>query len=276
MPRSRHSREDRVTVRSGYVSQDNNPVDHRGGPESHSGRINHARMNQRADPDTLLPSLDPRSRSLHIRNDMLFSSTASDLSEIPSRDDLPRSEPSQEYERRTRGYNPGYFGERVSKFSSSPQLGGLDRDYRDEGDWPHDSPIKIDYNGYKQDGKRGHRQAESYESDEKEWEKSKGSTAYLPPHLRDEDSFDQRQGLAAAQASRTYQTASEKRNDHNNDYIGHWPRKQRDGHKKAVDTARKRSIAYGDRSQRHRDSRDDRWRENWQTDLDKFYPEDDY
>lgn len=73
--------------------------------------------------------------------------------------------------------------------------------------------------------------------------------------LRDEDSFDQRQGLAAAQASRTYQTASEKRNDHNNDYIGHWPRKQRDGHKKAVDTARKRSIAYGDRSQRHRDVR---------------------
>ena len=73
--------------------------------------------------------------------------------------------------------------------------------------------------------------------------------------LRDEDSFDQRQSSAAAQASRTYPTVSEKRNDHNNDYIGHWPRKQRDGHKEAVDFARKRSIAYGDKSQRHRDVR---------------------
>lgn len=130
MPRSGYSRDDRVTVRSGYVPQDNNPVDHRGGPESHSGRTNHARMNQRAGPDTFLPSFDPRSCSLHIRNDELFSSTASDLSEIPSRDDLHRSEPSQEYERTTRGYNPGYFGERVSNFSSSPQFGGLDRGYR--------------------------------------------------------------------------------------------------------------------------------------------------
>lgn len=130
MPRSGYSRQDPVAIRSGYVSHDNNPVDRRGGPESHSGRMNHTRMNTRASPDTFLPSFDPRSRRLHIPNDELYSSTAPGLSEIPSRDDLHRSEPSQEYERRTRGYNPGHFGERVATFGSSPQLGGLDRGYR--------------------------------------------------------------------------------------------------------------------------------------------------
>lgn len=130
MPRSGYLREDQVVGRSGYVSHDNNPVDRRGGPESHSTRINHARMNERASPDTFLPSSDPRSRGLHIRRDQLYSSTASDLSEIKPRDDLYRSEPSQEYERRTRGYNPNFFGELGSNFSSSPQLGGLDHGYR--------------------------------------------------------------------------------------------------------------------------------------------------
>ena len=131
MPRSGYSREDPVALRSGYVSHDNNPVDHRGGPESHSGRVNHTRMNERASPDTFLPSRDPRSRrGLHVPRDQLYSSTASDLSQMPSRDDLHISEPSQEYERRTRGYNPGHFGERVPTFGSSPQLGGLDHGYR--------------------------------------------------------------------------------------------------------------------------------------------------
>ena len=130
MPRSGYSRENQVVKRSAYVSQDNNPVDRRGGPKSQSGRINHARMNERASPDTFLPSFNPRSRGLHISQRQLYSSTASDLSEIPPRDDLYRSEPSQEYERSTRGYNPGYFGEHVSSFGSSPQLGGLDRGYR--------------------------------------------------------------------------------------------------------------------------------------------------
>lgn len=129
MPRSGYSREDPVALRSGCVSHNNN-VDHRGGPESHSGRVNHTRMNERARPDTFLPSLDPRSRGLHVLRGQLHSSTASDLSQIPSRDDLHRSEPSEEYERRTRGYNPGYFGERVPNFGSSPQLAGLDRGYR--------------------------------------------------------------------------------------------------------------------------------------------------
>ncbi len=130
MPRSGYSRKDPVAIRSGYVSHKNDPVDHRGGPESHSGRLNHARMNERASPDAFLPSLDPRSRGLHVPPGQLFSSTASDLSQIPSRDDLFRNEPSQEYERRTRGYNPGHFGERVPSFGSSPQLGGLDHGYR--------------------------------------------------------------------------------------------------------------------------------------------------
>lgn len=88
MPRSGYSREDRVVRRSGYVSQDNNPVDRRGGPESHSGRINHTRMNERASPDTFLPSLNPRSCGPHIPHRQLYSSTASDLSKIAPRDDL--------------------------------------------------------------------------------------------------------------------------------------------------------------------------------------------
>ena len=129
MPRSGYSRQDPVAKRSGYVSYDNDPVDHRGGPEAHSGRLNHARMDAHASPATFLPSLDPRSRH-HIREDRLFSSTARDLSGVPRRDDLYRNEPSQEYERRTRGYNPGYYGERVASFGSSPQLGALDHGYR--------------------------------------------------------------------------------------------------------------------------------------------------
>ena len=55
MPRSGYSREDPVAIRSGYVAHNNEPVDHRGGPESHSGRLNHARMNERASPDTFRP-----------------------------------------------------------------------------------------------------------------------------------------------------------------------------------------------------------------------------
>ena len=130
MPRSGYSRRDPIAIRSGYVSHDNNPVDRRGGPESHSGRINHARMNDLASPDPSIRSFNPQSRGLDNPDHRLFSSTASDLSEIPSRDDLYRSEPSQELERRSRGYNPGYFGERVSSHGSSPQLGGLDHGYR--------------------------------------------------------------------------------------------------------------------------------------------------
>ena len=130
MPRSGYSRQDPVAKRSGYVSYDNDPVDHRGGPESHSGRLNHTRMNAYASPSTFLPSLDPLSPRPHIRDDQLFSSTAAELSRIQPRDDLHRNEPSQEYERRTRGYNPGYFGERVASFGSSPQLRAQDRGYR--------------------------------------------------------------------------------------------------------------------------------------------------
>ena len=129
MPRSGYSREDPVARRSGYVSYDNNPVDRRGGQESHSGRLNLARMNEHASPDKFLPFLDPRSRHRHEPRDRLFSSTATDLTDIPSRDDLYRSEPSQEFERRTRGYNPGHFGERLPSHGSSPQLGGLDHGY---------------------------------------------------------------------------------------------------------------------------------------------------
>lgn len=61
--------------------------------ESHSGRFNHARMNERASPETFLRSFDPRSPGLHIPDDELYSSTASDLSEILSRVDLLETSP---------------------------------------------------------------------------------------------------------------------------------------------------------------------------------------
>lgn len=73
--------------------------------------------------------------------------------------------------------------------------------------------------------------------------------------LRNEDQFDQRQILAAAEASRSYRSTSEKRNDHNYDYIGHWPRARREGHIEGVTFAQERSVKYGNESQRHRDVR---------------------
>ena len=70
--------------------------------------------------------------------------------------------------------------------------------------------------------------------------------------LRDEDIFDQRQSLRAAEASRFFQSASEKRDDHNDDYIGHWPREKRDGHEDAVKWARDNSVRWENESRKHR------------------------
>ena len=192
MPRSGYSREDRVATRSGYVAHNHDPVDHRGGAESFSGRINLARMNERASPDTFPSSRDPQSRGLHVPPDRLYSSAADNLSGAPPRDDLYRSEPSQEYERRTRGYNPGFYGERVPIFGSSPQLSGLDHGYggkiissssrtclsltfdahSDEGHWPRDTPIERDRRDYKRDELRGDVKAGMYKLDEEEWNES--------------------------------------------------------------------------------------------------------
>lgn len=44
-----------VAIRPGYISSDNNPVDYRARPEIHSGKVNHARMNECASPYTFLP-----------------------------------------------------------------------------------------------------------------------------------------------------------------------------------------------------------------------------
>lgn len=134
--------------------------------------------------------------------------------------------------------------------------------------------MKTDQNDYKRDEERGKIQIEEYERGQREWEKSRVSTAYLPPHvricahtwavcnanvttfqLRSEDDYDQRQSLAATAASRSYQSADEKRNDHNNKYIGHWPRGKRKGHKDAVTFAREKAVKYGKESQEHRDVR---------------------
>lgn len=73
--------------------------------------------------------------------------------------------------------------------------------------------------------------------------------------LRDEDSFDQRQSLLAADVSRSWESASQKRIDHNDNYIAHWPREKRSGHKEAVTYAQKKSVKYGREVQKHRDVR---------------------
>lgn len=75
------------------------------------------------------------------------------------------------------------------------------------------------------------------------------------PQLRNEDEFDRRQSLAATGISKSYQSVAEKRNNHNNDYIGHWPREERRGHKGAVKFAKGEADKYSDESQRHVDVR---------------------
>ena len=133
--------------------------------------------------------------------------------------------------------------------------------------------MKADYEDYKRVEERGHRQAEAYTKGEEEWERSRGSTNYLPPHvclrpqvwllqepsktniitlqLRNEDAFDQRQSKAATGVSRSWQSAAGKRNDHNNNYIGHWPREKRKTHVAAVKWARDESADFEKESQRH-------------------------
>ena len=73
--------------------------------------------------------------------------------------------------------------------------------------------------------------------------------------LRDEDGFDQRQSRLAAEASRSYQSASEKRYEHNDNYIGHWSRAKRERHEEAAVYVGDESIAYENESRKHRDVR---------------------
>ena len=294
MPRSGYSRTDPITIRPGYVSQHNDPVDRRGGPETHSGRVNHARMNERASPDTFMPSLDARSRDLHIPHDRLFSSTASDFSNLPSRDDLHRSEPSLELERRSRGYNPGYFGGRVSSYGSSPQLGGLDHGYRGKFIHFHLEDVFSNFLAREKirrsTGLEGLRSEPTWMTTSERRKEARGEPRFMKgtktngknrevqqiiyphmyatpacanqsnanltkPQLQNEDEFDRRQSLAATGISKSYQSVAEKRNNHNNDYIGHWPREERRGHKGAVIFAKGEADKYSDESQRHVDVR---------------------
>ena len=136
------------------------------------------------------------------------------------------------------------------------------------------SPIRTDYHDYKRDEQRASDKVKEYFRDEEEWENSRHSTAYLPPHvcsrfkcvnlsnvqfhhlqLRNEDAFDTRQSSAAAEASRRYQSAREKRDEHNDNYIGHWKREQREVHFEAASWAQARSNENRARSQKHLDVR---------------------
>ena len=73
--------------------------------------------------------------------------------------------------------------------------------------------------------------------------------------LRNEDAFDTRQSSAALEASRGYQSAREKRDEHNDNYIGHFSREQRRKHLRAVPWAQARSNENRARSQDHLDVR---------------------
>ena len=73
--------------------------------------------------------------------------------------------------------------------------------------------------------------------------------------LRNEDAFDTRQSSVAAEASRRYQSASVKRDEHNDNYIGHWKREQREDHFGAAPWAQARSNENRARSQKHLDVR---------------------
>ena len=76
-------------------------------------------------------------------------------------------------------------------------------------------------------------------------------TNLITLQLRNEDAFDQRQSKAATGVSRSWQSTAEKRNDHNNDYIGHWPREKRKPHVEAVNWAYGKSAKFEEESQRH-------------------------
>ena len=73
--------------------------------------------------------------------------------------------------------------------------------------------------------------------------------------LRNEDAFDTRQSSAATEASRRYQSATDKRDEHNDNYIGHWNREQRKDHFDAASWAQARSNENRARSQKHLDVR---------------------
>ena len=73
-----------------------------------------------------------------------------------------------------------------------------------------------------------------------------GNTNLTTSQLRDEDAFDRRQILAATEVSRSYQSATEKRDNHNWDYVGHWPRGKREGHQEAVEFTQKRAAWHTD------------------------------
>ena len=66
--------------------------------------------------------------------------------------------------------------------------------------------------------------------------------------MRDEDGHDQRQSLLAAEASRSYQSACEKRYEHNDNYIGHSSHEKRDTHEDAAFHVGNKSVEYTNKS----------------------------
>lgn len=84
---------------------------------------------------------------------------------------------------------------------------------------------------------------------------NRSNTDFTLPQMRDEDGHDQRQSQLAAEASRSYQSACEKRYEHNDNYIGHWSCEKRDTHEEAAFRAGNKSVQYGNKSQKHRDVR---------------------
>ena len=84
---------------------------------------------------------------------------------------------------------------------------------------------------------------------------NRSNADFTLPQMRDEDGHDQRQSRLATEASRSYQSACEKRYEHNDNYIGHWSHEKRDTHEEAAFRVGDKSAEYGNKAQKHRDFR---------------------
>ena len=82
-----------------------------------------------------------------------------------------------------------------------------------------------------------------------------GNVEFHHLQLRNEDAFDTRQSSVATEASRGYQSSRDKRDEHSDNYIGHWKREQRETHFEAASWAQARSNENRARSQNHLDVR---------------------
>ena len=128
--------------RPGYTNWDGTPTDHRGIPENYSGRVNRPRMD--AHSQAVRHNLPPDDGPFYTVSPPLTvtSSTLRRNHDHKAYDDPVRRDPSMETERRSRGYNPSFYGVSASNdASSAPRLHDLEPHFsnkyghHDEGYW---------------------------------------------------------------------------------------------------------------------------------------------